>query len=127
MLKQEGRYISWGILFLSTILALSITLILALLLALILIFFHVENVVLGGLLMLITYLAIFSGGVYAGRIVGSKGWLNGGLLGFLYMMILLILGRILIPMELTSMLFLRLLTGVLCGGLGGVLGVNTGE
>lgn len=126
MSNQEVARVFWGALLLSTIFALMVTFILALLLALFLLFFHLENVVVGGILMFITYLAIFSGGYFAGRSIGRQGWLNGGLLGFLYMIALLLLGRAFIPMELSSMILLRLLTGILCGGLGGVFGVNTG-
>lgn len=127
MSNHETLHISWGTLFLSTIFALIMTFVLALLLALFLLFFHLEHVVLGGILMSITYLAIFSGGFFAGRSIGKQGWLNGGVLGFLYMLVLLIFGRALIPMEISSILTLRLLTGILCGGLGGVFGVNSGE
>lgn len=116
--------ISGKILFLSTTLALLFTFILAVLVALLLQFFHLEQGILGGLLMLISYLAIFSGGIFSGRQVGEMGWLNGGVLGFTYMVILLLLGRVLLSMDFSSMVFLRLFSGILCGGLGGILGVQ---
>lgn len=119
--------ISGKTLFLSTTFSLLLTFVLALLLAFFLQFYHLEGGMLGGLLMLITYVSIFLGGILSGRHWGEMGYLNGGILGFTYMMILLFLGRTLLAMDYSSLIFLRLFTGILCGGLGGIFGVQSRE
>ncbi len=76
------------------------------------------------ILLLINYLAVFFGGIYAARKTDYKGWLHGGLVGFMYMLIILMLGTRYVEMNFNLEMILRILSGFLAGGIGGMIGVN---
>ncbi len=70
--------------------------------------------------------SIISGSVYVGRRVEARGWLQGGITGLLYIIVILILGSFLdlgpgLRMSVLSRLFL----GFAFGCLGGILGINS--
>ncbi|AZR72446.1 hypothetical protein BBF96_03030 [Anoxybacter fermentans] len=76
------------------------------------------------ILLAINYAAIFIGGIYTAREASCKGWLNGGLMGFCYMFIIMILGVQLVGIGLNLEVLLRIMSGFLAGAVGGVIGVN---
>ncbi len=122
--NSELEIPSAGVIIAGVLLASLITLLLATLLALLLMVVDLNQDLVGGLLMLFNYLAIFVGGFFCGKRIRRQGWLNGGMMGIAYMVLLLFLGRILLPLQLSSMIILRLMTGFISGGLGGMAGVN---
>lgn len=77
-----------------------------------------------GILMVMNYVAIFGGGLFTARFVNTRGWFNGGLVGFLYMITIIALGAQVIDVVFSLDIFLRIVSGFLCGAVGGVIGVN---
>lgn len=75
-------------------------------------------------LMIINYTAIFIGGVMAARWAQTKGWLHGGLVGLIYMLIVIFIGSKYVQVAMGFEVLLRVISGFLTGVLGGVLGVN---
>lgn len=74
----------------------------------------------------INYLSIAVGGLLAGRLAGKTGWMHGGLVGLLYMLVanMLLSGEGIAGLG-VAVFSLRLLAGFLAGAIGGMLGVNT--
>lgn len=61
-----------------------------------------------------------------GMRVGVKGWLNGGLVGLGYMIIIIVIGQfVLEPQVLGSNLISTIFLGFVFGALGGMWGVNS--
>jgi putative membrane protein (TIGR04086 family) len=75
-------------------------------------------------LMIINYTAIFSGGIMGARWSQTKGWLHGGLVGLIYMVIIVFIGSRYVSFAVGLEVMLRVISGFLTGALGGVLGVN---
>lgn len=78
------------------------------------------------LVMILTYLCVFGGGFRCAKHVGRQGLVQGGIFGAVYMVVLTLAGLLLggtwpIPQE----VWVSILLGVLCGAIGGMLGVNT--
>lgn len=74
---------------------------------------------------IISGLSIITAGVYAARHTASRGWLHGGIIGLLYVLVILILSMFLLPeFSFTFMSIGKLLIGFVIGALGGILGVN---
>lgn len=76
------------------------------------------------ILLVLNYAAIFGGGIYTARKTCTKGWLNGGLVGLLYMVVVLTLGSQYAENVTFLEILLRVLSGFIAGAIGGVLGVN---
>lgn len=75
-------------------------------------------------LMVVNYTAIFIGGIMGARLAQTKGWLHGGLVGIIYMVIVIFIGSRYISVAFGLEIFLRITSGFLTGVLGGVVGVN---
>lgn len=72
-----------------------------------------------------TLLSIVIAGWISTRNVRSKGWLNGGIVGIIYMLILYLLSSIVYrEFTLNSHVLILLAIGVLTGSIGGILGIN---
>ena len=72
-----------------------------------------------------TIISLLVAGSVATRNLKSRGWLNGAIVGFLYMFILYIIGSIVCKnFSLTGYVWTMLLIGVLTGAIGGILGIN---
>jgi putative membrane protein (TIGR04086 family) len=70
--------------------------------------------------------SILAGSIYIGKRVEKKGWLKGGIIGFLYVFILFILGVSFFPgLGFGANLFTKLFIGFAFGTLGGILGINS--
>jgi putative membrane protein (TIGR04086 family) len=67
--------------------------------------------------------AVIAGSSQTGKRMGRSGWLNGGITGLAYVIILLILAMLL-DMRLTPRSLIALFAGFTLGAVGGVLGVN---
>lgn len=68
-------------------------------------------------------IAAVAGSSQTGKRMGRAGWLNGGVTGLAYVVILLILAMLL-DMRLTPHSLITLFAGFTLGAVGGVLGVN---
>ena len=74
----------------------------------------------------ITLICIIFGSVYVGKRVEEKGWIRGGVTGFLYIAFLLGLGLLFLPdLSLDMNIIYRLIIGFSFGALGGILGINS--
>jgi len=70
--------------------------------------------------------SILVGSVYIGKRVQKKGWLKGGMIGFTYVLILIVLGISLLPdLGLGLNTLTKLFIGFSFGTIGGVLGINS--
>ncbi|MTI70951.1 MAG: TIGR04086 family membrane protein [Firmicutes bacterium] len=70
-------------------------------------------------------LSIALGSIYMGIKADNKGWLNGALVGILYMIILTIISLIMIKsFNLDLYLMLKYLISIITGAIGGMIGVN---
>ncbi len=55
----------------------------------------------------------------------SKGWMNGAIVGFLYMFVLYVAGSVILgTFEITRYVMTMFAMGILCGALGGIMGIN---
>ncbi len=69
--------------------------------------------------------AILWGSSYATRRIGARGWLNGGIIGLLYVLLMLGGGFIIVEdMAMGWSLAVKLFIGFILGALGGMWGVN---
>lgn len=91
-------------------------------------FFSIFNAlneeVISRILLVINYVAIFVGGIYSARASYRKGWLIGGFVGLLYMLIILILGLRWVEISFSLDLILRIVSGFIAGAIGGIIGIN---
>ena len=70
------------------------------------------------------YLALFIGGLIAAYSAKSKGWLNGGLVGLIYVLLLILLGSFTTVMAFSGGLLLRMTIACVVSALGGIIGIN---
>ena len=108
-----------------TVLALAISLTVLLLLTIILFLTPLTE----GAVPYVTYItSIFSiiiGAAYASKRIQSKGWLNGGLTGLTYIIILLLLSRAFgVETGVNLHLATKVLLAFALGSIGGILGLN---
>jgi putative membrane protein (TIGR04086 family) len=75
-------------------------------------------------LFILNYIAIFIGGIVTAYSVRSNGWLNGGLVGLIYMLILIMMGNLWGSVIVSLGLVLRVIIAFLVSSLGGMVGVN---
>lgn len=106
-------------------LAYTVTLGLILIVAIMLTYTSLEEKTIPLLNTIIMVLSITVGAIYLTLKVGRKGWLNGGAIGILYYLILLLLNILFlkeysINIYTTSKLVISLITGII----GGMIGIN---
>lgn len=102
-----------------------ITLLFFIIYALVLTFTPLSEMTLPTLTMLVTIIGIVISGALSARNTNSKGWLNGGLAGLLYVTIMLILSIFFIKeLGSTSSWTIKYIWGVALGALGGMIGIN---
>lgn len=76
-------------------------------------------------IMIITMVSIALSSIYTAVRVDSRGWLNGAIVGFMYMLVLFLIGLIFnTGVSLDSFIFFRLLMGFVIGALAGIIGIN---
>ena len=101
------------------------TIFLFLILALIMYFTKVSESIIPKAVVAISAVSISLGGVRTTKDVESMGWLHGGLVGFLYMGILVMLSFLIMPsFSFGWNIALDLFLGFLVGVLAGILGVS---
>ena len=75
-------------------------------------------------LFILSYVAVFLGGIIAAYKVENNGWLNGGLVGLFYMVLIVVVGSLWHTPVVSLSLGGRLLLACLVSGLGGMIGIN---
>jgi len=74
---------------------------------------------------LITIIGIMAAGFYSTRGVRSRGWLNGSIVGIIYMLILYILSSIVFKdFGINGHILALTILGILAGSVGGIVGIN---
>lgn len=69
--------------------------------------------------------AILWGSAYAARRIGARGWLNGGIVGLAYVLLVLGIGSIIVEdMSMGWSLAVKIFLGFVLGAMGGMWGVN---
>ena len=69
--------------------------------------------------------SIVLGSIYLTLKIGEKGWLNGGIIGLLYIVILIILNKIFIKPFMFNMYFItKIIVSLVIGIIGGMIGIN---
>ncbi|RQD77501.1 MAG: TIGR04086 family membrane protein [Candidatus Syntrophonatronum acetioxidans] len=72
-----------------------------------------------------SFFSIFAGALYVSRRIGYQGWLNGGLTGFFYVLIVLVLGLFLAgELPLFSSFIIKVFLGFIFGAVSGIIGMN---
>ena len=73
----------------------------------------------------VSLISVFAGAAYSTRKLRVKGWLNGGLLGLVYLAGLIILGKILLPgFHLDITYLTKIILAFSAGAAGGIFGIN---
>lgn len=75
--------------------------------------------------IIVTIASIILAGTIATKRMKSKGWLNGGVVGFLYMFLLYLLSSIVAKnFSIDNRILSMGIIGVLAGSIGGIIGIN---
>ena len=78
------------------------------------------------LVMVLTMVCVLLGGFRLARHAGRQGLIQGGIFGVVYMTCLILTGKLIYgDWSMNGTAWLSILIGVLCGAIGGMLGVNT--
>ncbi|MFW6281863.1 MAG: TIGR04086 family membrane protein [bacterium] len=85
--------------------------------------FAINTGTLNILLFLEILIILFIIGLYVARRVDRNGWLNGGLAGLIFMIILILIGTITMPISLTKIILIVSI-GLITGSIGGIIGKN---
>lgn len=85
--------------------------------------FSLDSAHLNILFLVISIIILIFIGFYVARNVENNGWLNGGIAGLIYMIIVLLIGTINMPISLSN-IFLIAIVGMTIGSIGGILGIN---
>ena len=76
-------------------------------------------------IMVITTISIAIAGIYTSLKVESKGWLNGALIGLVYMIILMLLGLLFkTGVNIDKYSIFKVFMGFIIGSLSGAIGIN---
>lgn len=111
--------------FKGTVLALVISLLVCLLLSLALFLTPVPERIVPYAVYITSIFSIIIGSAYAAKRIQSKGWLNGGLTGLTFIVILLILTKVFgLDLDMNLNLLTKLLLAFVLGSIGGILGLN---
>ncbi|MGI6097626.1 MAG: TIGR04086 family membrane protein [Dethiobacteria bacterium] len=76
------------------------------------------------LIFVASLIGILSGSAFVGRRIGEKGWLNGGLTGLTFVVILLAFGFVLEDLTFGLQTITKLFLGFAFGAIGGMIGIN---
>ena len=75
--------------------------------------------------IVVTIASIILAGAFSTKRMKSKGWLNGGVVGFLYMFLLYLLSSIVAKnFSIDNRIIGMTIIGVLAGSIGGIIGIN---
>lgn len=107
------------------LLAFIMTLVLILISSLLLTFTSIKEGRMALLNTIVMIISITTGSVYVAGKVKEKGWINGGILGISYYLILLILSFVLLkPFTLDVFSITKLFLTAITGIIGGIIGIN---
>lgn len=102
-----------------------VTLVLMIVLTLIMTYTNISEGIIPVVNSLIMILAIVSGAIFMSLKVDNKGWLNGGLVGLLYIIVIIILSNIFIKdFSIDKFVLLKLIVSMVTGAIGGMIGIN---
>lgn len=88
-------------------------------------FTHMSEGIIPTIVIIVYLVSIIVAGFYVARNTQSKGWLNGGIAGVFYIVILIILSYFFLPdFNLSLPLIGKLVLGFIIGAIGGIIGVN---
>ncbi|MBU5293403.1 TIGR04086 family membrane protein [Anaerosalibacter bizertensis] len=77
------------------------------------------------LITVVMIVSIVLGSIYLTLKIGEKGWLNGGIIGLLYIVILIILNKIFIKPFMFNVYFItKIIVSLVIGIIGGMIGIN---
>lgn len=75
--------------------------------------------------VVITLLSVMLSGILGGKKASQKGWLTGSISGLVYMLVLYLIGGMVFKdFTLGANSVLMMIGGVLCGIVGGIIGIN---
>lgn len=113
--------------FVGTFLSLIISLIFMCILAIAVYFANIQDRTISSVILVLSAISVFCGAFFLARSISERGLLNGLILAGLYFAVLAIISVLVngsISLSLSN--FLRLLSSLSAGALGGILGINTG-
>lgn len=73
--------------------------------------------------LIINFIILSFIGFYVARNVDKNGWLNGGIAGLIYMIILILIGSISMPISISN-IFIMTIIALIISSVGGILGIN---
>lgn len=109
-----------------SIVSIIITLIMLLIFSIILTYTKLSENTIPTVTIIITAISIIIGGSLATYNIKKNGILNGGLVGLIYILFIYLLSSIITKnFSMNSYSIIMIISSVLAGGLGGIIGVNT--
>lgn len=116
----KGIYLLKGL-----ILAYIITAILILISAILITYTNLSESKLPLLNTIVMIISITSGSIYVAAMVKEKGWINGGIVGLAYYLILLLINLIFLkPLVFDIFSLSKLIISIVMGMIGGIIGIN---
>ncbi len=89
-------------------------------------YFSVSEAFIDAIVLVLTSTCVFWGGFRSSRHLGKQGLLSGAVSGLVYMAFLYLIGAVIFgELAFTPQTLLSVGIGVGCGGIGGIIGVNT--
>lgn len=96
-----------------------------LIMALLITYTNISESIIPMLTFIVVIISSLTGGMYVAVKLRKKGWVHGILIGLTYMVTILLLSWMFInDFTFDKQTLLKTLSGVLAGGLGGIIGVN---
>lgn len=111
--------------FKGVLIAIALTLIFLLIYAIVLTYTNVSEDTIAPVIIVITALSIIIGSSIANMKISKNGILNGSAIGIIYLIIIYLISSLIKnQFELTGASFIMIVTSIICGILGGIIGVN---
>lgn len=125
MLKKKNtnsfKYLAKGLLF-----SLTSSIILIIIITLILRFTKLSETKIPLINNIIMIFCIVLSSIYTSAKIKENGWLNGGLIGFIYYFIIILLNLLFLKGNIDTLMFVKLLISTFVGIIGGIIGINLG-
>ncbi|MDR7856431.1 TIGR04086 family membrane protein [Tissierella sp.] len=118
-------YDKWFYLLKGLLLAFIITSVLIVLFSLLLTYSTLKESKMPLINTIIMMVSITTGSIYAGKKIKEKGWVNGGIVGILYYIILILLSIVILnPFSIDLFSITKLIIAFITGVIGGIIGIN---